>query len=54
MTKVSDGKFIVYGSNSSLHWLVRAQRNVIVVEPDIKDYVLHGDGPYTYITPKNK
>jgi hypothetical protein len=54
MSEVSDGKFTVYGSNGSFHWLVHAQRNEIVVEPDIDDYVLHGDGPYTYITPKNK
>jgi hypothetical protein len=50
--EVTNGKFTVYGSNGGFYWLVHAKRNDIDVEPNIEDYNLHGNGPYTYITPK--
>jgi hypothetical protein len=53
-SEVSDGKFTVYGSNGSFYWQVQAERHKIDVEPNIDDYMLQGDGPYTYIIPKNK
>ena len=51
-SEVIDGKFTVYGTNGSFYWLVQGKRSDIEVEPNKDDYQLHGDGPYTYITPK--
>ena len=48
-SEVVDGKFTVYGQNSSFYWLVHALRKTIEVEPEKDKYVLKGDGPYTYI-----
>lgn len=44
--------FTVYGSNGSFYWQVQAERHKIDVEPNINDYIVQCDGPYTYIIPK--
>jgi len=51
-TEVIDGKFKVYGSNCRFYWMVQGERNEIIVEPNKDEYILKGDGPYTYITKK--
>lgn len=54
-TTVSNGHFYVYTSittNQEFFWLVIAERKDISklkVEVDKKDYILKGDGPYTYL-----
>lgn len=54
VSEVTNGKFTVYGPNGSFYWLVHAKRNNINVEPNVNDYNLCGDGPYTYIKKKIK
>ena len=42
-------KFKVYGEPGSFYWLVHALRHNINVEPNVRDVVVKGDGPYKYI-----
>ena len=49
---VKDGKFKVFGKNSTFNWVVYGERHPIVVEPTKAEYELKGDGPYTYLARK--
>jgi len=46
-------KFIVYGDKCSFNWVVYGWCYDIGVEPRKTDAILNGDGPYTYLVPKN-
>jgi len=50
---INGEKFIVYGDKCSFNWVVYGKRHDIVVEPRKTDVILKGDGPYTYLVPKN-
>ena len=51
---INGEKFIVYGDKCSFNWVVYGKRHNIVVEPNKADVILKGDGPYTYLEPKQK
>ena len=48
-SEVLDGKFTVYGSNGTFHWIVHGLRKRINVEPLIEESNVEGNGPYLYI-----
>jgi len=50
---INGEKFIVYGDKCSFNWIVYGKRHDIVVEPRKGDVILKGDGPYTYLVPKD-
>jgi hypothetical protein len=49
VSKVKDNKFTVYGENGEFFWTVIGQRLSFVVEPNKKDVIVKGDGPYKWI-----
>jgi hypothetical protein len=49
VSRVKDNKFTVYGENCEFFWTVYGKRLSIDVEPNKKDVVLKGDGPYKWI-----
>jgi hypothetical protein len=49
VSEMNDNKFKVYGSNGSFYWIVYGKRNTIEVEPNKKDVIIKGDGPYRWI-----
>ena len=51
-SQVIDNSFKVFGKPSKFYWHVTGKRREIEVEPDKKDFILKGDGPYTYIVKK--
>jgi hypothetical protein len=48
-SRVVGRSFQVFGDNCEFFWTVIGKRNSIVVEPNILDVDLKGDGPYKYI-----
>ena len=48
VTEIKDNKFNVYGDNGSFYWLVHGKRLDLDVEPNKKDIIIKGDGPYLY------
>jgi hypothetical protein len=49
VSKVKDNKFTVYGENCEFFWTVFGKRLSLVVEPNKKDVLVKGDGPYKWI-----
>jgi hypothetical protein len=49
VSKVKDNKFTVYGENGEFFWTVFGKRLSLVVEPNKKDVLVKGDGPYKWI-----
>ena len=47
--EIVNNQFKVYGKNGKFHWLVQGKRHDIIVEPNKKDVVLKGDGPYKWL-----
>jgi hypothetical protein len=50
--EIESNTFKVYGENGRFNWMVLGMRQSILVEPSKEDYILRGDGPYTYLTKK--
>jgi hypothetical protein len=46
---VKDNKFTVYGENCEFFWTVFGKRLSFEIEPNKKDVVVKGDGPYKWI-----
>ena len=53
-SEVENNEFTVYGDCGSFFWHVYGERCQIVVEPNKEDYYVKGDGPYTYMSPRDK
>jgi hypothetical protein len=51
-SNVKNNQFKVFGKNGKFNWIAYGERSSIVVEPSKDDYILSGDGPYTYLQPK--
>jgi len=49
VSEVINSTFNVYGSNGSFYWIVHGKRNSIDVEPNKKDVIVKGNGPYKWI-----
>ena len=49
VSRVKDNKFTVYGENGEFFWLVHGVRHDIQIEPNKKDIVVKGSGPYKWI-----
>jgi len=49
VSEVINSSFNVYGSNGSFYWIVHGKRNSIDIEPNKKDVIVKGDGPYKWI-----
>ena len=49
VSKVKDNTFTVYGENCEFFWTVFGKRLSLDVEPNKKDVVVKGDGPYKWI-----
>ena len=52
VSDVVNNSFNVYGSNGSFFWIVYGKRCDIDVEPNKKDVIVNGDGPYKWISSK--
>jgi len=48
VSEIENNKFTIYGSNGSYHWLVHGMRSSINVEPNKKDILVQGNGPYKW------
>lgn len=55
-TKVEKGKFTVSGPNTEFYWLVHGNRTnaPLTVEPNKKETIVSGEGPYTWCKSKTK
>jgi hypothetical protein len=54
-SEIVGNTFQVYGDNDvEFSWVVHGKRYDIAAEPDKKDHILCGDGPYTYLTNRNE
>jgi hypothetical protein len=51
-TDVYNNSFDVYGLNGSFDWIVYGKRLDLEVEPSKKEYILYGDGPYSWVKKK--
>jgi hypothetical protein len=49
VSRVKDNKFTVYGENCEFFWTVIGKRLSFIVEPNRKDVIVKGDGPYKWI-----
>ena len=49
VSRVKDNKFTVYGENCEFFWTVFGKRLSFEIEPNKKDVVVKGDGPYKWI-----
>ena len=49
VSRVKDNKFTVYGENGEFFWTVFGKRLSFEIEPNKKDVVVKGDGPYKWI-----
>ena len=53
---IYNNSFTVYSKNNiKFYWECKATRKDVedlIVEPYKEDYILHGDGPYTYLEKK--
>jgi hypothetical protein len=49
VSRVKDNKFSVYGENCEFFWTVFGKRLSLDTEPNKKDVVVKGDGPYKWI-----
>jgi hypothetical protein len=49
VSRVKDNKFTVYGENCEFFWSVFGKRLSLNVEPNKKDVLVKGDGPYKWI-----
>ena len=49
VSRVKSNKFTVYGENSEFFWTVFGKRASLDVEPNKKDVIVKGDGPYKWI-----
>jgi hypothetical protein len=47
--RVKNNKFVVHGPAGAFFWQVHGERLRIEVEPDRRDLVVRGDGPYKWI-----
>ena len=51
-SSVINGKFEIFGENGIFDWLVIGTRIVFDTQPLKKDYILNGNGPYTFLQKK--
>jgi hypothetical protein len=47
-SEIENNKFTVYGKNGSFFWTVYGKKNEILVEPDVANVNIQGDGPYKW------
>jgi len=53
-SRVTDGKFTVYGAPGEFFWVVYGKRGSIEVEPLKRNVRIAGEGPYRWITSSSR
>jgi hypothetical protein len=49
VSNVINNQFNVFGENGCFYWIVYGKRDNVLVEPNKKDVILKGSGPYKWI-----